>query len=187
MFGAFVLAAGLGAWPFAVASVPGRCNGQVADALADRAERLIAQRGREPDAQIAAGERLLGDIRGEAEIDAAVCPSEAALVPIARQLHAAAALAYLAQADAALAKFAVACPLARDRIAAAFMAGAWLEVAQGVPATGEVPQLLAPIVPLIRARAAQVKLALPAFADTSNYWKTTVQAQGRTALARCHK
>ncbi len=189
MFVAFIFTAALGGSPVVVAAAPERCNGNVAQALTARASAMEAHpvSAAESGKRIDAAQGLLADIGQESEIDRAACATDETLAPVMRQLHAAAALAYAAQADAAMAKFSKDCPAGAARIGAAFVAGAWLELAQGVGADGRVPGVLSPIVPKIRARAAAVKLTLPDWADTSNYWKTTIQEQGHQAILDCRK
>ncbi|MDE2481543.1 MAG: hypothetical protein KGN02_05100 [bacterium] len=189
MFVAFALAVSLGAHPVMLADAPTRCNGIVANALTDRARAFEAHPVGQPESEhrFADAERLLAEIRQESEIVREACSDDAALLPVAQQLHAAAAVTYAVESDAALARFGAACPAESPAIAAGFLAGAWLELAQGLLPDGTLPSVLSDIAPDIRTRAAAVKFTLPAWGDTSNYWKTTVEAQGRQAIHDCAK
>lgn len=113
-----------------------------------------------------------------------VCP-DADKPPLYAQLNATVAWALALQSDIA-AKLNVSCPPAAKALPAAMLAQAWLAIAASVNDNGgAVPKAVVDVIPKVQARAAVVGLTLPAYADTSAYWRDQVADQAKQAVATC--
>jgi hypothetical protein len=78
------------------------------------------------------------------------------------------------------------CPAGAKASADAFLAEAWLSLARIVnEVDGKVPPSIAPTIPKIQSRAAALGFALPAWADTSAYWRDQVKKAANDADAVC--
>jgi hypothetical protein len=66
------------------------------------------------------------------------------------------------------------------------LSGAWLSLANVVNnANGTVPASFQDVIPKVQTRAQAVGLPLPAWADTSAYWRDQVHAKAKAAIATC--
>jgi len=114
-----------------------------------------------------------------------ICPNDADKAPLFAQLNATVAWALALQSDIA-AKLNVSCPPAAKALPAAMLAQAWLAIAATVnDNNGMVPKALVDVIPKVQTRAAAIGLALPAYPDTSAYWRDQVADQAKQAVAGC--
>ena len=66
------------------------------------------------------------------------------------------------------------------------LAQAWLALAATVnDNNGTVPASIAEIIPKVQTRAAAVGLTLPAYPETSAYWRDQVTDKAKEAVAGC--
>ncbi len=114
-----------------------------------------------------------------------VCPSDADKMPLYAELNATVAWALALQSDIA-AKLNASCPPAAKALPAAMLAQAWLAIAATVNDNGgTVPKALTEVIPKVQTRAAAVGLTLPAYTETSAYWRDQVADQARQAVEIC--
>ena len=114
-----------------------------------------------------------------------ICPSDDDKAPLFAELNATVAWALALQSDIA-AKLNASCPPAAKSLPAAMLAQAWLAIAATVnDNNGTVAKALLEVIPKVQTRAAAVGLTLPAYADTSAYWRDQVADQARQAVAIC--
>jgi hypothetical protein len=127
---------------------------------------------------------LLQSLNEEHGVLESVCPDNDKTVLYA-QLNATVAWALALQSDIA-AKLNVSCPPAAKALPAAMLAQAWLAIAATVnDNNGVVPKALNDVIPKVQTRAAAVGLTLPAYSDTSAYWRDQVAEQAKQAVATC--
>lgn len=114
-----------------------------------------------------------------------ICATDTDKAPLFAQLNATVAWALALQSDIA-AKLNAACPPAAKALPAAMIAQAWLAIAASVNDNGGiVPKAVVQVIPKVQTRAAAVGLTLPAYADTSAYWRDQVGDQAKAAVAIC--
>lgn len=114
-----------------------------------------------------------------------VCPNDADKAPLFAQLNATVAWALALQSDIA-AKLNVSCPPAAKALPAAMLAQAWLAIAATVNDNdGAIPKALTDVIPKVQTRATAIGLTLPAYPDTSAYWRDQVADQAKQAVAGC--
>jgi len=78
------------------------------------------------------------------------------------------------------------CPAGAKGVATALIAQAWLDLAMVVnDAGGKPPKDVTDAAPRIQTRAAALSLTLPAFADTSAYWRDNLNKLARAAIETC--
>jgi hypothetical protein len=128
---------------------------------------------------------ILSVLNEERGILQAVCSSEAQKAPLFAELAATSAWALALESDIA-AKLSAACPAAARALPSMMLADAWLALANVVNEDGgRVPRSIGEVVPKIQSRAAAAGLTLPAWADTSAYWRDQVRAKAKTAIEAC--
>lgn len=128
---------------------------------------------------------ILESIGEEHNVLDSICPNETDKAPLFAQLAATTAWGLALQSDIAL-KLNVSCPQAEKALPAAMLGAAWLALAATVnDENGHVPPTVAEIVPKIQSRAAAVGLTLPAYAETSAYWRDQLTSQAREAVKEC--
>jgi hypothetical protein len=168
------------------AVAPARCNGDVTDQLQGRLQQLQAH---PPDAngydtRFAALQALMRDANQEQEILNAVCGSSTQQFKEHKvALGAIRARARMLQAAMTPLRFGT-CTGLKD-IAAGFLADAWYELAEVVPKNGATPPPIAALIPSLQAKATADGLTLPALADATSYWVTTVESKGKQAVIDC--
>jgi len=166
-----------------------RCNGQMIDDASARvreydrhapgnsASSLVQRYGAILD--------VLAVLNEEREILTSVCQSDAQRAPFFAQIAAYAAWALVLEADVA-ARLNASCPAAAQALPTMMLSDAWLALANVVNEnSGAVPSQFADVIPKIQARAQAVSLTLPAWSETSQYWRDQVHAKGKAAAATC--
>ncbi|HKU81821.1 MAG TPA: hypothetical protein VJP76_06585 [Candidatus Tumulicola sp.] len=114
-----------------------------------------------------------------------VCATDSDKMPLFAQLNATTAWALALQSDIAI-KLNASCPAAAKALPSAMLAQGWLALAATVnDLGGTVPPAVAQIVPKVQTRAAAVGLVLPAYPDTSAYWRDQIATQAKAAVASC--
>lgn len=128
---------------------------------------------------------ILGSLGEEHNVLDSICPNETDKAPLFAQLNAATAWGLVLQSDIA-AKLNVSCPPAAKALPAAMLAQAWLALAATVnDAGGTVPKSIAEVIPKVQTRAVAVGLTLPAYPETSAYWRDQVTEQAKQAVQIC--
>src|SRR5262249_43934636 len=101
------------------------------------------------------------------------------------QIAATSALALVLEADVA-ARLNAPCPAAAAGLPTMMLADAWLALANIVNAqNGVVPASFNDVILKVQTRASSLSLTLPAWADTSAYWRDQVKAKAKEAIATC--
>ncbi|HEY9085205.1 MAG TPA: hypothetical protein VIN40_04615 [Candidatus Tyrphobacter sp.] len=170
---AVIVAALSPAAPVTAAGNP-RCNGNVAGLL----ERQVrAYDRRPPAANVGALTQRYADLDSilqQAQLERDILESQCAddqRLPIDDHLAGVIAWAYMLQADIAGKRFSLLnCPAAVSTVPPALLASAWFALgstANGAPLPAEV-------MPKLRTRASAIGLALPPFADASQYWRDSL-------------
>lgn len=159
----------------------GRCNYDVAGSL-ERQVRAYDRRAPQQtsdalDGRYSALESILRQADTEHEILQEEC-SSAAFTPIDGQLAGVSAWAYALQSDVSIAHFTLLhCAAAATTSSHALLADAWYALATTVQnergGTATEPPIIAVVIPKVRVRAAAQGLALPAFAEATQYWRDT--------------
>jgi hypothetical protein len=166
-----------------------RCNGNVTDESSVR----VRDYDRHPPAgnQTALLKRyealaeVVGTLNEEREILDSVCPRDDGQTQLFTQIAAASGTALALEADVT-AKLNAACPAAAAALPQMILADAWLGLARVVnEQNGTVPAAFNDVIPKIQKRAQLVNLALPAWADTSVYWRDQVKTKAQDAVAGC--
>jgi hypothetical protein len=186
MLGAAFLAVALSNGPSTVALA--RCNSYNATQLEDRVRGfeknppLPAQRNdRYAELQI-----VLKSADDEESILHAICP-DADYAPINAQLLATQAWALLLEGDLNRENYADKCPAAQVETTKGFVANAWLLIVHADPhESGKYPSVQT-VRPKVADRAQALGLALPAVADTTNFWLSQVQSAANDAAKACPK
>ncbi|HEY1654727.1 MAG TPA: hypothetical protein VGF86_06425 [Candidatus Tumulicola sp.] len=128
---------------------------------------------------------VLNSLSEEHNVLDSICPNDTDKAPLFAQLNAATAWALALQSDIA-ATLNASCPPAAKALPAAMLAQAWLALAATVnDEGGTVPKSVADIVPKIQTRAAAVGLTLPAYTETSPYWRDQVTDVAKQAVQVC--
>ena len=128
---------------------------------------------------------ILNSLSEEHNVLDSICPTDSDKAPLFAQLNAATAWALALQSDIA-AKLNASCLPAAKALPAAMLAQAWLALAATVnDQGGTVPRSIAEVVPKIQTRAAAVGLTLPAYTETSPYWRDQVTDQAKQAVQIC--
>ncbi|MGA8532687.1 MAG: hypothetical protein WB615_01115 [Candidatus Tumulicola sp.] len=166
-----------------------RCNPRVIDDYQGQIRNYDAHPARGNSAALNA---RLGDI---ADILAALneehgvldsmCATDTDKAPLFAQLNATTAWALALESDIA-AKLNASCPPAAKALPSAMLAQAWLALAATVnDEGGNVPKSVAEVLPKVQTRAAALGLALPAYSETSAYWRDQIADQAKQAVAIC--
>jgi hypothetical protein len=128
---------------------------------------------------------VLTTLHEEREIVDSVCSSDAARAPLFTEIAATTAWALTLEADVAGA-LSASCPAAQKALPMMMLADAWLAMAKVInDANGAVPSLFADPIAKVRTRATTVGLALPAWSETSRYWRDNVAVEAKEAAATC--
>jgi hypothetical protein len=128
---------------------------------------------------------ILNSLGEEHNVLDSVCPTDTDKQPLFAQLNATTAWALVLQSDIAV-KLNASCPGAAKALPAAMIAQAWLAVAASVnDAGGSVPKPIAQVQPLVQARATALGLTLPAYSETSAYWRDQMADNAKAAVAVC--
>jgi hypothetical protein len=192
---AFLLAAlSVAAAPQVRAATPvdvavNRCNSQTID---DASSRLRDYDRHAPGGnpgqllrRYAAIAEVLSLLNEEREILDSVCASDSQRTPLFAEIAAFSALALALESDIT-AKLNVSCSAAATGLPTMMLADAWLALANVVNGNGgAVPAAFNDVIPKVQARAQAVGLTLPAWADTSAYWRDQVHAKEKAAIATC--
>jgi hypothetical protein len=182
--------AGVAGWPSAsTVAVANRCNSRM---INDYQGQIRNYDAHPPRSNPAALNARLGDIADilsglneEHGVLDSFCATEADKAPLYAQLNATVAWALALQSDIAV-KLNASCPPAAKALPAAMLAQAWLALAATVnDNNGTVPASIAEIIPKVRTRAAAVGLTLPAYPETSAYWRDQVTDVAKQAVAGC--
>jgi len=184
----------LGVQAHAPAAVPvwiaaSRCNGQTIDEAAARVRdyehRGVAGSSAELLARFGGVAEIIATMSEEREILDSICSSDAERAPFFIHIAATSALALALEGDIA-AKLNAACPAAAKAFPTMMLADAWLALANVVNGqNGTVPESFNDLIPKIQSRAQTVGLILPAWADTSAYWRDQIHAAAKKAVATC--
>jgi hypothetical protein len=121
----------------------------------------------------------------ERDILNSICASDAQRAPFFAQIAATSAWALALEADVA-ARLNASCPAAAKALPAMMLADAWLALANVVnDGGGSVPEAFREVIPKIQTRAQAVGLGLPAWSETSQYWRDRVHDNAKAAIATC--
>lgn len=186
MFHSLIMAVAIANGPVLIARGSPRCNNVIATQLGDQL-RGFEKHPAKPedwDKRFAALKDLLSQADIEQGVLTSVCP-ENDLVPVASQLEATRAWAIMQESDIARDEYAQDCPAQGKPVTAGFLAEAWLHAIKATPDGTKPAKLTTEVQSMIQTRAETVELKLPPPADTSNYWMTGIQSQGRTAAKAC--
>jgi hypothetical protein len=190
---AAALVAPLGQEP-ASAAVPvvvanNRCNGQTID---DASARVREYDRHTPSGSTSSLMQRYGAIlevisvlNEEREILTSVCSSDAQRAPFFAEIAAMVAWALVLESDVA-ARLNTSCPASAQALPTMMLSDAWLALANVVNENnGAVPLQFADVIPKIQNRAQAAGLTLPAWSETSAYWRDQVHAKGKVAVATC--
>jgi hypothetical protein len=166
-----------------------RCNDRMVNDYAEEVRNDDARPPRNNPADLEkrfdALSQLLAGLNQERGILDIMCSSDAQKTAYFAEIGAAAALALALQSDIA-GKLQLPCAAGSKGFSQALVAQAWLDLASIVAAAGgTVPPNVAQVAPKVQSRAAAIGLTLPAYADTSGYWRDTIAAQAKTAIQGC--
>ncbi|MBV8067221.1 MAG: hypothetical protein JO113_04525 [Candidatus Eremiobacteraeota bacterium] len=167
----------------------GRCNGQTIDD-ASQAVRNYDRHGPGPSQtqllqRYGAIAGIIATLGEEREILNSVCSSDAERAALFTQIAGTMAWAFVLEGDVA-ARLNAACPAAAHAFPTMMLADAWLVLANAINQdNGDVPPAFADVISKIQASAEGVGLALPAWSDTSQYWRDQVHARAKAAIATC--
>ncbi len=166
-----------------------RCNGQTIDDASARIRdydrhppgggsgQLIARFGAIAD--------IMQVINEERQVLESVCSSETQRAAFTEQIAATAAWALALEADVA-ARLNASCPAAAQALPTMMLADAWLSLADVVNGDGgTVPKRFGDVIPKVQTRAQALALVLPAWSETSAYWRDQVHAKAKAAVATC--
>ncbi|MGA8576935.1 MAG: hypothetical protein WB609_14780 [Candidatus Cybelea sp.] len=173
--------------PVEVAS--NRCNGQMVDESSGRVRDYDRHSAGNGSTQLLQRYGALGEIisvlNEEREILNNVCASDAQKAPFFAQIAATSAWALVLQADLA-ARLSASCPAAATALPTMMISDAWLAIANVVnDDSGVVPAAFHDIIPKVQTHAQTLGLTLPAWSETSAYWRDQVHAKEKTAIAGC--
>jgi hypothetical protein len=192
---ALVLAFGpwLGAPPPVGAATPvelaiNRCNSQTIDEASRRVgeyDRRLPSSQAQLLERFAAIAEVISTLSEEHEILGSVCSNEAERAQFFAQIAATTAWALVLEADVT-ARLNAACPAAARAFPTMMLADAWLALANVINEnSGTVPSSFNDVIPKIQTRGQAVDLALPTWADTSQYWRDQIHTKGKAAIATC--
>ncbi len=128
---------------------------------------------------------VLATLRDEREILDSVCANDTARAPLFAQIAATTAWALVLEAGLA-ARLNASCPAAAQALPKMMLSDAWLAMARVVnDAGGTVPAIFTNVIPRVQTDAQAAGLTLPAWADTSAYWRDQVHAAAKSEAATC--
>jgi hypothetical protein len=166
-----------------------RCNSQTIDDAAARVRDYDHRGPGGSQAQLLQRYGAIADVIAtlgeEREILNTVCSSDVQRAALFTQIAATMAWALTLEGDAA-ARLNVSCPAAAQAFPTMMLADAWLALANVInDGDGAVPGVFDDVIPKIRTRAQAVGLTLPAWPETSQYWRDRVHVKARAAIASC--
>lgn len=167
----------------------GRCNGQTIDDATSHLRDLERHATSGNPAQLSERYGAIADIiatlNEERDVLNSICSTDAQRTALFAQIAAGAAWALALEADVA-GRLNASCPAAAQALPAMMLSDAWLALANIVNDNGgTVPQSFNEAIPKVQARAAAVGLTLPAWSETSAYWRDQVHAKSKAAIATC--
>ncbi len=178
-----------GELPRPVAAAQSRCNSQTIDGEsarirdydrhppAGRPSALLARYGAIAD--------VIATLTEEHGILNSVCLSDAQKAPLFEQIAATSAWAIALESDVA-ARLNASCPAAAKALPTIMLADAWLALARVInDGGGTVPASFAEVIPKIQTRAQVVGLTLPAWPETSQYWRDQLDTKEKAEIATC--
>ncbi len=176
-----------GAAPVRVAA--NRCNGQtIEDASSHLRDYDRHSAGRNSAQQLqryGALVEVIAVLNEERDVLESVCASDAQRAPLFAEIAAYSAWALALEADLA-AELNSSCSAAATGLPTMMLADAWLTLANVVNGDGGVvPQPVSEVAPRIRSRADAVGLTLPAWPDTSAYWRDQIRNKAKAAIDTC--
>lgn len=128
---------------------------------------------------------VLTELGQERAVIDSVCPGDAEKAPLYAYIAATASYALALESDIAV-RINLPCPPAAKAVAQALLSQGWLDLASIVnDAGGTVPKDVTAAAPRIQTRATKLGLTLPAWADTSAYWRDQIANQGKAAVEAC--
>jgi hypothetical protein len=128
---------------------------------------------------------VIAVLNEEREILNSICASDAQRAPFFAQIAATSAWALALEADVA-ARLNASCPAAAKALPTIMLADAWLALANVVnDGGGSVPAAFREVIPKVQMRAQAVGLVLPAWSETSQYWRDQVHDKAKAAMATC--
>jgi hypothetical protein len=166
-----------------------RCNGQTID----DASRRISQYDRHAPGssppqlleRFGAIAEIIATLNEEREILTSVCSNEAERAAFFARIAAMSASALLLEADVA-ARLNASCPAAAKAFPTMMLSDAWLALANVVNQEGgTTPPVFADVTARLQTRAQALDLALPAWHDTSQYWRDQIHAKAKAEIATC--
>ena len=166
-----------------------RCNGQTIDDASARIRDYDRHPPGGSSAQLIARFGAIADvmqvINEERQILESVCSSETQRAAFVEQIAETAAWALALEADVA-ARLNASCPAAAQALPTMMLSDAWLSLANVVNGDGgTVPKRFSDVIPKVQTRAQAVGLVLPAWSETSAYWRDQVHAKAKAAVATC--
>ncbi len=166
-----------------------RCNGRMVNDYATQVRDYDAHPARSNPTDLEKRfndiDQILAGLNQERGILDNICSSDAQKSPMFAQISATAAWALALESDIAT-KLGLPCPAGAKAYSEALLAQAWLDLASIVNDNGgTVPTDVARTAPKIQTRAATLGLTLPAYPQTSGYWRDTIAAQTKTAVQAC--
>jgi hypothetical protein len=166
-----------------------RCNGQTIDDASARIREYDRHPPGGSTAQLVARFGAVADvmqvINEERQILESVCSSETQRAAFTEQIAETTAWALALEADVA-ARLNASCPAAAQALPTMMLSDAWLSLANVVNGDGgTVPKRFSDVVPKVQTRAQAVGLILPAWSETSAYWRDQVHAKAKMAVAAC--
>ena len=182
-------AAGVGGQGTLLADVGGRCNSRMLNDL----QASIREYDAHPAANNTGAQtkrfgeinQILTDLNEEHGILDNVCSGDAQTAELFGQLGATAAWALALESD--LAPKLNDCAAAAKALQQAMLSQAWLDLANVVNnnSNGQVLPSIAEVAPKVQSRAQAIALTLPAYADTSAYWRDNNVKAARDAALAC--
>jgi hypothetical protein len=167
-----------------------RCNDQTVDDASSHLRDYDRHAPGSTNAQLMQRFGAIADVLAmlneEREILQSVCSSDAERAPLFTQIAATAAWALALESDIAAQLNASSCPPAAKALPTMMLADAWLSLADIVnDGGGTVPPAFAEVIPKVQTRAQAVGLPLPAWAETSAYWRDQVDEKAKASMAPC--
>jgi hypothetical protein len=166
-----------------------RCNGQTIDDASARVREYDRHPPSGSSAQLlqryGAIAEVIATLGEERDILNSICSSDAQRAPLFAEIAETAAWALVLEADVA-ARLNPACTVAATALPTMMLADAWLALANVVNDDGgAVPATFGNVIPKVQTRAQAVGLALPAWPETSAYWRDQVHAKAKAAVETC--
>jgi hypothetical protein len=189
---AFIVALGAAAPVYGAAPVriaANRCNSQTVDDAYGRVRDYDRHGPGGSSAQLLARYGAIADViavvNEEREILDSICSSQPQRAALFAEVAATAAWALALESDV-VARLNTSCPAAAKALPTVVLADAWLSLARVVnDGGGSVPRVFADVIPRVQARAQALGLPLPAWNNTSAYWRDQVKKQAEAAIATC--